>query len=291
MTNAIIPEFQLDEKTHPGNVALKVNNLQKMIAFYTQIIGLKLLQQETQQAVLGAGSTPLLYLFQINGQRAAQQRTGLYHTAFLLPTRKDLGNALIRYVSTNAPLSGAADHIYSEALYLTDPEGNGIEVYHDKPRSEWIIKEDGEIPSDTLEMDVEGVLKAADQKWTGFPDNTMVGHIHLSVSDVNQTQDFYTKILGLSLKFNFGDAAKFLATGGYHHHIGANVWMSRNAAPLAKNETGLKYYSFYVPDSAELARIAEHLTSLNIEFEQADNGQITYIDPSGIQGRFEIQPS
>lgn len=291
MTNTIIPEFQLDEKTHPGNVALKVNNLQKMIAFYTQIIGLKLLQQETQQAVLGVDRIPLLYLFQINGQRAAQQRTGLYHTAFLLPTRKDLGNALIRYVSTNSPLSGAADHIYSEALYLTDPEGNGIEVYHDKPRSEWIIKEDGEIPSDTLEMDVEGVLKAADQKWSGFPDNTMVGHIHLSVSDVNQTQDFYTKILGLSLKFNFGDAAKFLATGGYHHHIGANVWLSRNAAPLAQNEPGLKYFSFYVPDSAELDRIAEHLTSLSIEFEQADNGQITFIDPSGIQGRFEIQPS
>lgn len=291
MTNTIIPEFQLDEKTHPGNVALKVNNLQKMIAFYTQIIGLKLLQQETQQAVLGVDRIPLLYLFQINGQRAAQQRTGLYHTAFLLPTRKDLGNALIRYMSTNSPLSGAADHIYSEALYLTDPEGNGIEVYHDKPRSEWIIKEDGEIPSDTLEMDVEGVLKAADQKWSGFPDNTMVGHIHLSVSDVNQTQDFYTKILGLSLKFNFGDAAKFLATGGYHHHIGANVWLSRNAAPLAQNEPGLKYFSFYVPDSAELDRIAEHLTSLSIEFEQADNGQITFIDPSGIQGRFEIQPS
>lgn len=290
MANVLIPEFKLDEKTHPGNVALKVNDLQKMILFYTQVIGLKLLAQNTQQATLGAGHTPLLYLYRIDGHRAKRQKTGLYHTAFLLPARKDLGNALIHYITTNAPLNGAADHIYSEALYLTDPEGNGIEVYHDKPRSKWIIKEDGEIPSDTLEMDVESVLEAADQKWAGFPDDSMVGHVHLSVADVDDTQDFYTKILGLSLKFNFGDAAKFLATGGYHHHIGANVWVSRQADPLAKNEIGLKYYSFYVPNSGELARIQNHLSQLNVDFELAENNEIWFTDPSGITGHFELQP-
>lgn len=290
MANAIIPEFQLNEKTHPGNVALKVMNLDYMVAFYTQIIGLKLLANDGQTATLGAGNTPLLYLLKTDAHRPSQQKTGLYHTAFLLPSRKDLGNALIHYVASNAPMSGAADHIYSEALYLTDPEGNGIEVYHDKPRSEWTINEDGEIPSDTLEMDVEGVLKAADQKWNGFPDDSMVGHIHLCVSNVDTTTDFYTQVLGLSLKFNFGDAARFLATGGYHHHIGANTWMSKDAPALAADEIGLKYYSFYVPAQAELDRIAAHMTDKQLSFKRTDNGEIWFTDPSGITGHFELQP-
>ena len=290
MTNAIIPKFRLNEKTHPGNVALKVADLQKMTAFYTKTIGLKLLGKDEKAAILGAGSTPLLYLFQITGTRPLAQRTGLYHTAFLLPTRKDLGNSMIHYVTGNAPLVGAADHIYSEALYLTDPEGNGIEVYRDKPRSEWIINDDGEIPSDTLEMDVEGVLQKSDQRWTGFPAGTMVGHVHLSVASLEQTQAFYTQVLGLSLKFNFGKDAKFFATGGYHHHIGTNIWLSRNAKPLADNETGLKYYSFYVPDAHELKRIVQHMQETGVDFEQHANGEIWFVDPNGIQGHFELQP-
>ncbi|GBG94810.1 glyoxalase family protein [Ligilactobacillus salitolerans] len=290
MTNAIIPEFQLSAQTHAGNVALKVLDLPKMVQFYTQVIGLELLVNDETTAALGTGTTPLLYLYQINGARALGQRTGLYHTAFLLPSRKDLGNALFHYITTNAPLSGAADHIYSEALYLTDPEGNGIEVYRDKPRSEWIIKEDGEIVSDTLEIDAEGVLQTADQQWSGFPAGTQVGHIHLSVADTSATQDFYTQILGLSLKTSFGPAARFFATGGYHHHIGANTWESLNAKALADNESGLKYYSYYVPDQNELDRIAQHMDQVKLNYRQTEDSKLWFIDPSGIVGRFELQP-
>lgn len=179
----IIPEFQLHEQTQIGKVVLKVANLEKMIAFYTQVIGLSLIEKNQQTARLGTTEKILLELIKVENPLPLTRKTGLFHVAFLLPTRKDLGNTLIHYLQSNAPIDGASDHGYSEALYLTDPEGNGIEVYRDKPKSEWDIREDGEIVGITKEMDAEGVVAAADSQQSSFPTGTIVGHVHLKVAD------------------------------------------------------------------------------------------------------------
>ncbi len=227
----IIPTFQLSATAHIGRVALKVANLEKMTRFYQEVIGLQVLEQSAIQSTLGVDNTVLLELHKVQEPLPLTPKTGLYHVAFLLPTRKDLGNALRHYLTIEAPLIGASDHGYSEAIYLNDPEGNGIEVYRDKPQSEWDIRTDGEIVGVTLEMDAEAVIAASDGAGDGFPAGTTVGHVHLKVADLMQTEKFYTEVLGLSLKNNFGNQAKFFAAGDYHHHIGSNIWLGKKFLP------------------------------------------------------------
>lgn len=285
------PEFQLAATTHPGTVALKVANLEKMTHFYQEVIGLTILQKNSQQTVLGVTTgQPLLILNQVDNPLPTTRQTGLYHVAFLLPDRPSLGDALIHYLTVNAPLSGASDHGYSEALYLTDPEGNGIEVYRDKPMDMWDIRDDGEIVGVTNEMDANGVAQSATGTWQGFPEGTKVGHVHLKVSDLNQTDKFYTESLGLSLKLDFGSQAKFLATGTYHHHVGANTWTGRHLPAMSANDLGLDYYSFFVADQLELDRIEMNWKEKSLNFDKDSEANLWITDPSGIQIKFEIEP-
>ncbi|KRM89005.1 VOC family protein [Liquorilactobacillus vini] len=288
----IIPDFQLAAATQPGTVALKVADLNAQTSFYRDIIGLDVYEQGLTRSILGAHGSqkPLLILQQIMSPLPLTRKTGLYHTAFLLPSRKDLGNALIHYLNVQAPIIGASDHGYSEAIYLTDPEGNGIEVYRDKPRSAWDIRPDGEIPGITIEMDAQGVVAAADQNWQGFPAATKIGHVHLKVADLAATEEFYTDVLGLSLKTNFGNSAKFFASGGYHHHLGTNIWNGRNLPAMDQHDLGLAYYSFFTPDEVELARVRENLEKLGQNFEILKDQSLALTDPNGIKLRFEIVP-
>lgn len=288
---AIIPQFQLSEKTHTGTVALKVANLEAQTDFYSNMIGLHVLSQTVDKSVLGAkdDKTPLLILRKVDNPGFSVKKTGLYHVAFLLPTRKDLGNALIKYVTQKAPIIGASDHGYSEAIYLTDPEGNGIEVYRDKPREQWDIRADGEIPGITVEMDAQGVAEAADNNWQGFPTETKVGHVHLKVADLNKTQDFYTDVLGLSLKTDFGHQAKFFATGGYHHHIGSNIWTGRNIPAMEENDLGLEYYTFFIENNKELDRIEDHLKEIAYEYQKDSENNLWIMDPNGIKIQIQIE--
>lgn len=242
--NPTTTAFKIDAGTKIGHVALKVANLAKMTTFYQEVIGLSLLASNEQESVLGVGQTTLLRLRKITEPLPLTRRTGLYHVAFLLPTRRDLGNALFHYLQVEAPLVGASDHGYSEALYLTDPEDNGIEVYHDKERSQWDIRADGEIVGVTEPMDAEGVLGAADRNWTGFVPETTVGHVHLKVADLIASDTFYTEIMGLTLTSNFGSQAKFFAAGDYHHHLGANNWLGANVPPMEEHDLGLDYYTY-----------------------------------------------
>lgn len=287
-----IPEFQLAATTHTGMVALKVADLETVATFYQEVIGLTILKQDAQEAILGTpDAIPLLVLQKIAQPLPLSRRTGLYHVAFLLPSRAALGDALLHYLTVKAPLLGASDHGYSEALYLSDPEGNGIEVYRDKPVSDWDIRADGEIVGVTIEMDAQGVMAEATRNWTGFPKGTTVGHVHLKIADLVKTEDFYTDVLGLSLKNNYGDQAKFFATGTYHHHIGSNIWMGNHIPAMAEQDLGLAYYAFYVADQAELARIASHWQSKKISFETDSKGSLWVLDPNGIRIKFELQPS
>lgn len=279
--NPTTTAFKIDAGTKIGHVALKVANLAKMTTFYQEVIGLSLLASNQQESVLGVGQTPLLRLRKITEPLPLTRRTGLYHVAFLLPTRRDLGNALFHYLQVEAPLVGASDHGYSEALYLTDPEGNGIEVYHDKERSQWDIRADGEIVGVTEPMDAEGVLGAADRNWTGFVPETTVGHVHLKVADLVASDTFYTEIMGLTLTSNFGSQAKFFAAGDYHHHLGANNWLGANIPPMEEHDLGLDYYTYQVPNVAELTRLAEHFQANGVDFKKEPN-RLTVIDPNGI---------
>lgn len=282
----IIPTFQLSATAHIGRVALKVANLEKMTRFYQEIIGLQVLEHNATQSTLGVDDAILLELQKVQNPLPVTPKTGLYHVAFLLPSRKDLGNALRHYLTVKAPVIGASDHGYSEALYLNDPEGNGIEVYRDKPQSEWDIRADGEIVGVTLEMDAEGVLAASDGTWDGFPKETIVGHVHLKVADLMQTENYFTEVLGLSLKNNFGDQAKFFATGDYHHHIGSNIWLGKNVPAMTENDLGLNYFSFLVPNQAELDRLEKHWKN-RIDYTKDENGSLTVVDPNGITIKFE----
>lgn len=283
----IIPEFQLHEQTQIGKVVLKVANLEKMIAFYTQVIGLSLIEKNQQTARLGTTEKILLELIKVENPLPLTRKTGLFHVAFLLPTRKDLGNTLIHYLQSNAPIDGASDHGYSEALYLTDPEGNGIEVYRDKPKSEWDIREDGEIVGITKEMDAEGIVAAADSQQSSFPTGTIVGHVHLKVADLAQTETFYTQVVGLSLKNNFGNQAKFFAAGDYHHHIGSNTWMGKGVPPMADNDLGLAYYTFVLPDKEAFESLLTHLEKKNVSFTLESSRRLALLDPNGIQVKME----
>lgn len=279
--------FQLSEQTHPGIVALKVADLQKMTNYY-QGIGLQILETTPQQSILGVEQTPLLILNQIAHPNPLTRKTGLYHVAFVLPTRKDLGNTLFHYLTAKVPILGASDHGYSEALYLTDPEGNGIEVYRDKDMSEWDIREDGEIVGITIEMDADGVLAAGDRSRKDFPEGTKIGHVHLKVADLETTETFYTEILGFSLKSDFGQQAKFFAAGNYHHHIGTNIWNGRQLPPMDEKDLGLEYVTFLVNSQEELDNLETNWQAKEVLYEKIDN-QLQIIDLNGISFYFQVQ--
>lgn len=221
-----------------GRVALTVNDLATVQAFYEQAIGLERLGGSGEVVQLGAGDRVLLELREDRrAPRSSRREAGLFHMAFLLPSRAALGRWLRHTVETRIPLQGASDHLVSEAVYLADPEGNGIEVYHDRPSEEWTY-EGQSIRMDTLPMDGNGVSQAADGPWSGAPVDTVVGHVHLQVGAVPAAEAFYNGILGFDVMTHY-PGASFLGSGGYHHHLGANVWNSRGASRRSYPATGL----------------------------------------------------
>ncbi len=228
-----------------GTVWLRVADLQPMIQFYEDIIGLRVQDIIDDTVFLGvAGSAPLLALIHKPDGRHYRGTTGLYHFAILLPSRLDLAIAFRHLLQNRVQLQGASDHIVSEAVYLADPEGNGIEIYRDRPREEWY--RNGQMQLDTLPMDAEGVLgelKDSFGRWNGLPDGTIMGHIHLHVANVPQAAAFYQQALGMDLMFDLGSAA-FLSYHGYHHHVGANIWNVRGLAP--EDALGLERYEVFV---------------------------------------------
>lgn len=271
----------LPETTMVEQVTLKVADLKRMEDFYTQVIGLMILKEEADTAFLAAqGSTnTILVLKKITPEESAVETTGLYHTAFLLPTRKDLANTLLWLMQKDVEL-GAADHGYSEALYLTDPEGNGIEIYHDKPMIVWDIRPNGEIIGVTEELDADGLVKTSDGQWLGLAPGSKIGHIHLKVADLERTQEFYTA-LGFSLKSNFGTKAKFFAAGPYHHHIGTNTWSGAGLPKVQANQLGLESYMFRLPDKAGLELVKANAEAAGLDFTSEPH-QLTLEDPSGM---------
>lgn len=266
-----------------GKVVLRVNDLEKMTNFYKEAIGLAVLETQGKSVVLGSESDkePLVELIEIPKASSRTLTTGLYHLALLLPTRGDLGAMLYHLVTHKYGLSGASDHGYSEALYLNDPEGNGIEIYCDKPMAEWDIRPDGRIEGITAAMDTETVVKSMTKLFDGIPPGTKMGHVHLTVHDLESTQEFYEKVLGIVLKSDFFGQAKFFASGNYHHHIGSNVWAGKNLPKPSESQTGLAYYTWVLPNHAELAALKDRLENNKVPVVIQEDTLI-FKDNSGI---------
>ncbi|MDA9470717.1 VOC family protein [Enterococcus sp. 5H] len=278
--------MQLPAETIVKQVKLKVANLEVMTEFYTGMIGLVLLKQDGNTTFLGTqdSSEVILILEELSEPAVKMETTGLYHTAFLLPSRKDLGNSLLWLLQNQVEI-GAADHGYSEAIYLSDPEGNGIEIYRDKPMFEWDIREDGEIVGVTEELDGDAVVGAADGNWLGLAPGSRIGHVHLQVADLDETEAFFEK-LGFSLKSNFGRRAKFFAAGNYHHHIGTNNWAGLNLPLMTENQLGLAWYSFQLPSKESFDNLVKHLDSQSIDY-LVENQEVTLQDPNGMLIKFQ----
>ncbi|MHA6480719.1 VOC family protein [Paenibacillus sp. strain BS8-2] len=280
----------MTQHLHPGiklgEVKLRVSDLTRSLAWYEQTIGLRLKKaHDGRTAELTAdGKTTLLVLEEVTNAVITPERSysGLYHYAILLPTRKDLGITL-RHLIEKGVAIGQADHHVSEALYLSDPDRNGIEIYRDRPRSEWNFNTDGTVSMASDPIDWEGLLaEAGDTKWTGMPSGTTMGHVHFHVGDIAKARGFYCDVLGFKVEADWMRmGALFIAAGGYHHHIGLNLWAGAGAPPAPKNGTGIDYFTIVMPDEAELARVVEAASMAGFVAESR-NGAFYLSDPFGI---------
>jgi catechol 2,3-dioxygenase len=277
MAESISPETTI------GFLTLAVADLERSLAFYTNVIGFKVLTRTDKRVVLGADEAVPLLVLETQEQAVPwqQNRTGLYHFAILVPNRVELARSLYRLAETHYRLDGSADHLVSEALYLSDPEGNGIEIYRDRPRSEWTWG-NGRVRMASDPLDIRGILAELvyePGQWHGLHPQTIIGHMHLQVADIAQAEAFYSGVLGFDVVASM-PSALFVSAGGYHHHIGMNIWHSRNAPRPPANMVGLRFFTITIPDETEKERIMARLQAAKVAFEQYD-GAVLVTDPSG----------
>ncbi|HTI32888.1 MAG TPA: VOC family protein [Miltoncostaea sp.] len=263
---------------------LRVGDVDRMTAFYVRAIGLHVLGRSGSEVLLGTPDGTVLVELEADPDAPARpaRSTGLFHQAILVPTRADLGVALRRVLDAGWGFTGASDHLVSEALYLDDPEGNGIELYRDRPRDEWRRDAAGELEMATLAMDVDGVIGAVSEGTPdeGMPDGTVMGHVHLQVADVPATERHYADGLGWDVTVRSYPGALFVSAGGYHHHLGLNTWGTRGASPPPPGAHGLVRYRVVVPTAADLRALGERLDAAGVEAEGRDGG-LEVVDPSG----------
>jgi catechol 2,3-dioxygenase len=286
------PHPSLHPATTVGHVALTVADLKRSIDFYSENIGLRVLEQSASSALLGVADEPLLMLEEQPGARAwprdGRSFTGLYHFAILVPTRVDLGRWLAHWLKQDMPQPGQADHFVSEAFYLEDPDGHGIEIYRDRPRDEWQW-ENGSVRMGADPIDIRSLLEEAQRSadpWTNMPVGTRIGHIHLQVRDIEETAAFYRDLLGFDIVARM-PSALFMSAGGYHHHIGSNVWHSRGAEQAPSGYVNLQHYTILVPSEEARDQIAQRLSAANVALETS-NGAVAVQDPSEIELRIEV---
>jgi catechol 2,3-dioxygenase len=280
------PTFASRTPLHIGAVALKVRDLDRLTAYYRDALGLAVLDQDKDRATLGAGGVPLVQLERAPDAKPDDPRTaGLYHTAFLVPTRADLARWLLYVAQKRVPLTGASDHFVSEAIYLDDPEGNGIEVYRDRGTDEWEWTGDSlKITTDPLDLD-DLVSAAGSETWSGAPDGMRIGHVHLRVGNVEAAEKFYRDVIGLAVTRTRGGAS-FMSSGRYHHHIAANVWHSQGAGRRDANRAGLAWFSFEAADETSFDAVKARLAKAGASLKETPTG-IETADPWGTTVRID----
>jgi catechol 2,3-dioxygenase len=276
----------IDPATHVGPVALRVTDLDQSRTFYSEALGLQPLDAGDGVARMSADGRSALVELDARetsgGTPAPPRATGLFHLALLYPSRAALGRAIQRVLDAGAGLDGASDHLVSEAIYLHDPDGNGIEIYRDRPREQWPPPPPGQsVAMDSIPLDVGEILAEAAETNGGADSGTVMGHVHLKVSDLARSIAFYQDALGLDLRAQLGPQAAFLAAGGYHHHVGINVWHSRGGGPPPPGSAGLAWFALELPSPDALAQTARALHDAGHEVEE-QNGTVTVRDPDGI---------
>lgn len=280
--------FAIHPATRPGHVHLTAGDLDRQIVFYQNVMGFKLHWREGASAGLGAGAEDLLRLTELRGARRVRGRTGLYHFAVLFPNRRELARVVGRLFSLRYP-NAPTDHVITKTTYLSDPEGNGIELYADTPEEgSWAIVDgdfvvrdaNGVLRSGREPLDVEALLNElapGDRLDVSLPEDTTIGHVHLHVADVMEAMRFYHDLLGFDNKI-LSPTVGFVAAGGYHHHIGFNTWAGAGAPPPL-DAVGLRYFEVVLPNKTELEHVAGRILQAGIANEQTENG-IMVRDPS-----------
>jgi catechol 2,3-dioxygenase len=272
----------IDPATSMGAVRLTVADLEGVRDFYRDAIGLSELEPGDGIVRLGTNGTALIELVGDPDALARPRGTsGLFHLAIVVPGRADLARALQRVAEAGWRLSGASDHLVSEALYLSDPEGNGIELYRDRPREEWPVR-DGVLQKDTLPLDLDGVLGELRRgdSGAGMPADTRMGHVHLNVGDLSAAEAFYSGGLGFDVMVRGYPGALFVSAGGYHHHIGLNTWAGEGAPPPPSGSRGLRQFEIRLPGADQLAAEEGRLSEAGFEPVREDN-RVRVTDPSG----------
>lgn len=232
-----------------GPVTLVVHDLQRVVAFYRDGLGLRVQRSAASIVGLGAGGEELIILKERpDSPLPPPDATGLFHLAILLPSRAALAAQIEHLYRDEVPVGGMADHRVSEAIYLADPEGNGIEIYSDRPRKTW-VGADGTIQMPTEPLNVTSIMseRPPGAAWEGMPAGTVIGHVHLRVSDLPAAETFYRQTVGLEVTARYGKSATFMSFGGYHHHIGLNTWQSQGGPVPPEGALGLEHFEIRLP--------------------------------------------
>ncbi len=271
-----------------GAIRLRVASLDRALAFYEGLLDLSVVQTSAEHVALAARAdlNPLIHLVQQPGIRHRPEGTpGLYHFALLYPDRRDLGRTLLRLFEQRLPFQGFADHGVSEAAYLADPDGNGIELAADRPRAQW-KRDDGEIVMGTQVLNVTALLRAVDgDPWIGPPAATRIGHVHLHVSDLDAATRFYADVFGFTITSRRFPGATFLASGSYHHHVAVNTW-AKNARPADDEMAGMVEFAVGLADASTREALSARLAAAGAPLEECDGGFLT-ADTDGNRIRVE----
>jgi catechol 2,3-dioxygenase len=276
------PSFRLPDGAHVGRVRLQISDRSQSVAYYRDVLGFHP-REGTDTTLVVQDGRELLALHERPGARAVPQAgvLGLFHVAILLPDRPSLGRFLRHIVALGVQF-GAADHLVSEAVYLWDPDGLGIEVYVDRPRDQWQVR-DGQLAMATDPLDFDSLAASAGgAEWTGMPAGTTIGHMHLQVGDLDRARAFYHAALGLDLTVWSYPGALFLSAGGYHHHLGVNTW-ARRARPADELDAQLLEWELVLPGAEDVASAARSLRDAGHTVTHAPDAIAT--DPWGTRVR------
>lgn len=281
--------YQYNSQIYLAEVALNVKDLESQTAFYHQLLGLEILSQSEGEALLGTGDKALVKLIKTDDTSNPKQSYGLYHMALLLPTREDLANVFKHLLDLKIPLVGGADHGYSEAIYLEDLEGNGIELYRDKPVAEWDIREDGRIIGVTEELSAQDIYELGrDVDPFVIAEGTRMGHVHLSVKNSHESSAFYQESLNLEDKFTIPHAS-WIASGDYHHHLAVNEWGGKNLAPREHGMVGLAYYVVEVENKEFLVNLFTQAQDRQGQLQWISSSEFSVTDKDGIVTRVRVE--
>jgi catechol 2,3-dioxygenase len=267
MTTALPPDITM------GVVALSVADLERSLGYYQEHIGLTLQDRDGQIATLGVGNRPLLRLHEQLGARIVQRATGLYHFALRVPSRLELARVIQHFLQVGTPIGGSSDHTVSEALYLSDPDGHGIEIYRDRPRHQWYDPR-GKFMMNTLPLDAPGIMAEindATPAWAGLHPDTDMGHVHLQVANISAAERFYLGVLGFERMMNVGSAS-FISAGGYHHHLGMNTWAGVGVPAPPAHAARLLSYELCLPTSTALKSLLDQIRTADLPISETNAG-------------------